>query len=499
MNLTQTIVAISSPPGAAWRGIVRLSGSQAWPMAQGLLRTPVAAEAYRWREAWLKTPPLPAGVVFFQAPKSFTGQDVAELHLPGSSSLLTRILRCLQAAGARLAEPGEFTARGFLNGKYDLTEAEGIAATIAARSAQQLRAAASLRHGTLHRWVAAQSEQLADLLSLVEAGIDFSDEAGVSFLSSAELRRRLAALQTRIATLRRHAGTWDMLQALPAVMLLGRPNVGKSSLLNALSGQGRALIAPQAGTTRDALQALLTTPQGPVLLWDLPGIENPGKDFSALTEPVRRQALLAADVILLVLDDLDTPIGVARLLAEVADSDAWKILVRNKMDLPDGLRTAPDNSPADFIQVSALTGAHLASLRALIGRRAKQERPLARQVMTLNARHHDALARAATALAGAAATLGGAVDFDPGASAAEAEAPDAAAADRQVFAGREHLLEAGLKMPAAPAPSSTTVEQSPELIAADLRAALDALAEISGAISTDEVLGRIFSTFCVGK
>ena len=182
------------------------------------------------------------------------------------------VLDAVLAAGARQAEPGEFSARAFFHGKCDLTEAEGIAATIGAENERQLRAAAALRDGALHRWCQTLCDRLGDMLALVEAGIDFSDEPDVSFISPAELQRQIAAIAADIARAQSHAVQWESLDMLPAVVLLGRPNVGKSSLLNALAGHDRAIVSPIAGTTRDAVSTVIQTPAGPVRLVDAAGI-----------------------------------------------------------------------------------------------------------------------------------------------------------------------------------------------------------------------------------
>ncbi len=452
MNTADTIAAISSPPGMGWRGIVRLSGPEAWPLVQKILCADFEPIAHRWRDILLPHPPVPAGLIFFRAPRSFTGQDMLELHLPGSMPLLNMVLRTLLAAGARQAQAGEFSARAFLNGKCDLTEAEGIAATIAARNARQLRAAAGLREGALHRWTKRRSDSLADLLALVEAGIDFSDEPEISLIGSEDLGRRISDMLRDIAELREHALRWESFDTLPTVVLLGRPNVGKSSLLNVLSGQERAIVSPQAGATRDSLAATAPTPDGPVRLLDAAGVEDQGRGMALLLNQSRRHALLAADGALLVIDERDTPDSVRRLMEELADSSAWKILVRNKMDIPDGLGAAPRETGLEFVAVSARTGENLADLLRLIGRRVKEESPLAEEYLALNARHRHSLEQAAAAL-------------------------------RRGF---DMTRNAG-------------AERFPELVAGDLRAALDALGAISGTISADDVLGRIFGSFCIGK
>jgi tRNA modification GTPase len=419
-------------------------------MAKSALVPQVLMKANRWINTWLLDPCLPAGVILFQAPRSFTGQDVAELHIPGAPALLSATLDKLLTRGARQAERGEFSARAFLNNKMDITEAEGIAATISARGSHQLRAAASLRHGRLHQWVKQQADVLADLLALVEAGIDFSDEPGVSFIPLATLQQRLAGVIHAISRLEVRCVRWEALASEPVAVMLGRPNVGKSSLLNALSGQQRAIVSSVAGTTRDAISAELSESSRTVRLMDAAGMETDDSQLTSLMNDARRQTLLRADVILLIIDQLDTPDTLHQMLSEIQDANVWKIIVRNKSDLPGGMTHAPSSANLPWMNVAAKTGDHLAELRSLIFEYAHRQAPLAEDCLTLNDRHQRLIRQAAAALQQAQDTLALAAEF-------------------------------------------------PELIAADLRAALDDLGAISGTISSDDVLGRIFGQFCVGK
>ncbi len=448
--MDDTIVAISSPLGPAQRGIIRLSGPKSWAMALHILEPVLQTCVYQWINVRLKALPLPAGLILFRTPHSFTGQDMAELHIPGAPALLTLMLENLLEGGARGAEAGEFSARAFLHGKFDLTEVEGIAATISAKGGHQLRAAASLRHGRLHQWVQQYADQLADLLALVEAGIDFSDETAVSFINRDELRARLDTVITAIQTLQTRAVCWEALSALPGVVFLGRPNVGKSSLLNALSGQERAIVSSIAGTTRDVLAVELRDHSRVVRLMDVAGVEERHTGLSGLMNDIRQQLLLRTDVILLTIDQEDTPESLQQLFASVTDINVWKIIVRNKADIPGGLRAAIATINRPWINVAAKTGDNLAALRTIIFDYAHRQAPLGDECLTLNARHQQLIQQADAALQRASATL-------------------------------------------------ATAPQFPELLAADLRSALNDLGAISGVISSDDVLGRIFAGFCIGK
>ncbi len=421
-----------------------------WPITQSVLEPLVSPPANRCIDTWLLDPPLPASLILFQAPRSFTGQDIGELHIPGSSALLTMTLEKLLAHGARQAERGEFSARAFLNGKMDITQAEGIAATISARSSHQLRAAASLRHGRLHQWVKQYADGLADILALVEAGIDFSDEPGVSFIPLEILRQRLDAVIHAIAALEVRAVRWEALYTEPMVVMLGQPNVGKSSMLNSLSGQERAIVSPIAGTTRDAISAELSESSRTVRLMDAAGIEADNSELTSLMNDARRQSLLRADVILLVVDQHDTPENLRTMLAEIQDANVWKIIVRNKADLPGGMRSVPASIRLPWVNVAAKTGDNLTALRSLIFDYAHRQVPLAEDCLTLNSRHQRLIKQAGAALHRARKMLASSNEF-------------------------------------------------PELLAADLRSALDDLGAISGTISSDDVLGRIFGQFCIGK
>ena len=399
---------------------------------------------------WLDEPPLPVGVMLFKAPYSFTGAQIAELHVPGSPELLSTTLETLLSRGARQAEPGEFSARAFLNGKLDLTEAEGIAATISARSSHQLRAAASLRHGRLHQWVTRYADELANILALVEAGIDFSDEPGVSFIALDQLRNRLDAVLEAMGQLESQAVSWEALSTQPMVILLGRPNVGKSSLLNALGGQDRAIVSPIAGTTRDAIGIELSEASRSLRLMDAAGIEMNDTAMSTRMNDARRQSVLRADVIVLVIDESDTPDTLRELALEVQTANVWKVVVRNKLDLSGGLRCAPLASALPWFNVSAKTGENILALRTAIFDYAHRLAPMAEDCLTLNGRHQELIRQAGCALHQA----------------------------REVLASSDKF---------------------PELLAADLRTALDDLGAICGTISSDDVLGRIFGSFCIGK
>jgi tRNA modification GTPase len=393
-----------------------------------------------------------AAVLLFEGPRSFTGEDVAEVHLPNSPAMVRWAIDAMLAAGregeggaVRLAGPGEFSARAFFNGKMDLTEAEGIAATISAASETQLRAAASLREGDLHKWTVETAEKLANLLALVEAGIDFVDEEGVRFIDPAELRAGLQGLAEEMWAQLAQAVRIDRLDDLPTAVFVGKPNVGKSSLINALAGRERSIVSPVAGTTRDMLSVTMETAHGHVRLVDVPGEEMPSDELRAKMMAARGQALLDADLVVEVVAADQAAPGGGRERPTYA---APVMEVMNKADLlAEGC--APGREWGEW-QVSARTGQGIETLREDIGEAVVRQEAASGGRLVLNQRHR-ALVRETRAV----------------------------------------LVEAGELV--------VTFERHPELLAAELRRGLDVLGQITGTISPDEVLGRIFSTFCIGK
>ncbi len=372
----------------------------------------------------------------FDAPRSYTGQCVTELQVPGHPALLDRLLHQTIAAGARLAEPGEFTFRAYTAGKIDLTRAEGIAATITAESQGQLRAAKMLRRGMLGSLAAEIVETLGQKLALVEAGIDFVDQEDVVPIAPKELDENLNQVRHRLAELLDHSRSWGTIEAVPRTVLVGPPSCGKSTLFNALLGRQRAVVDPQPGTTRDVLEESLqlTDRRGrdiETMLVDIAGLDRPDAALDRQIQRLARRAIERADLLLVV--NGSEPIA-----------DVLKLHLHTKSDL----------GPGPGLNVSARTGHNLNTLRAAIAERLGDRGiSVAADSLVLQPRHETALR----------ATL---------------ESIDTA----------RRLLE----------PDKLMIESN-ELVASHLRSALDELAGLGGQLTPDDVIGRVFATFCVGK
>lgn len=430
-----TIVALATPTGAAARLIVRTSGARAFDLGAQLGANELhvgRAKPVSLRFADLS---VRATCYSFQAPRSHTGEEVVEYHLPGNALLGRLLIEALVQLGGRQAQPGEFSARAFFNGKLRLDEAEGVAASISASNDRELAAAGRLRAGELARRMAPAMEELADLLALTELGIDFTEE-DVVVLDPAEAQRRMALLRNELGKLLAESARLEQLGQPPRIALVGRPNAGKSTLMNALAGYRRAVASDQPGTTRDALSADVELPGGRVTLIDLAGVgEPPPGSLDAEAHRRTMHEATIADVLVLVRDAMDERADPP--LPRPAD-----VRVLSKIDLQ------PDAAGEGELGVSALAGRGLDELQRRLGEVAFTIHGGA-ESLALCARHREHICVALEALAQAASAAG-----------------TAGAA---------------------------------ELLALHLREALNALGGILGTVSPDDLLGRIFGRFCIGK
>jgi tRNA modification GTPase len=441
-----TIAAIASAPpssGDGSRTLVRLSGP-ATPDALAALG--VDDLPVRGVRTALITRPLGLPVVLLRTLRnaSYTGEDSAELLLPANASLVARVLDAVLAVpGVRAAHPGEFSARAYTHGNLTLAQAEGVAAVIAARTADELAAARRVMSGSFGEDARAWSDGVAGLLALVEAGIDFTDQEDVVAITPADLRTRALALAEELAGVSgsKHA---QADRDGVVVALVGPPNTGKSTLFNALLGRERAIASPRAGSTRDAIEEALHLPER-VLLQDLPGLDAGASGPSAsAAQHAAREALARADVLLWC-----DPAGrfdaseIVPWIGEAALQDKTVLRVRTIADRA----AAPTRSAG--LPVCAIDGRNLATLREEL-REALSKIATRAHAGLVVPRHRVALREAESALRRLAGLI-----------------------DDRAFA--------------------------PEVAADDLRLALSALGEITGAVTPDDVLGRIFSSFCVGK
>lgn len=456
-----TIVAISTPAGRGGLGIVRLSGAASLPIARELLQLgpvePRRAQLARFRDA--DGAVLDEVIVtWYQSPRSATAEDVVEISAHGSPVLLNALLERAMTCGARLAEPGEFTRRAFLHGRLDLTQAEAVRDLIDAHTLFQARTAARQMQGSVACVLRPLHRRVTELIARLEAGIDFADD-DVSLIDEQPLRRELAALQAeceRLAASFTHGRT---VREGVTLAIIGRPNVGKSSLFNRLLSRPRAIVTAEAGTTRDLVSESLDWEGIPVRLVDTAGIRAPEGEAERQGIEKSWEAAADADLVLAVFDGSE-PLTVADrdLLSRVAE---WPqaVVVVNKSDLrstPGAKTGAPQpeflpafsGEPERGYWLSAKTGEGVEHLRAQVRQRLLPESAAGAEFIT-NARHAQHLSAAGAC-------------FGRGFEAAAAHWPH-------------------------------------EVLLVDLYAGLRELEAITGQTTVEDILGVIFSTFCIGK
>ena len=434
-NPDDTIVALASAPGPGARGIVRLSGPsvrsivasafaevpEPWPLKRVLKRGSLHFTGIH--------SPLPADLYYSPAPRTYTGQDTAELHTLSCSPLLDALIAALMNAGARAAQPGEFTLRAFLNGKKDLPQAEAVAAVIEAGSPDELQQALGQLAGGVTSPLQGMREDLLDLLADVEAGLDFTDE-DIQFVEKKSILLRLGKGMAQLINLHKQLESRAVSSRPFRVALVGEPNAGKSSLFNALVGRSAAIVSPVPGTTRDYIAHIVEFDGLLVELIDTAGWQAAIGLIEVRAQALGREQMQGADLLLWCVDS-------ARA-GRRSDSDPRKILVATKCDLA---------THAGDIATSARTGLGIVPLKELLAERA---RAFARPVL----------------------------------------APSLSRCRHHVDACLKHLRTAH---------SVVLFDDPAELLALELRLALEQLGEMVGAIYTDDLLDRIFSRFCIGK
>ena len=458
--LQDTIAAIATPIGTGGIGIIKISGPEAWAVGRHLCHlsgSPQILQSHHLYHGHIIEPGTPRTVdevliCFMRGPATYTREDIVEINCHSGLAALDRILELAIRAGARLAEPGEFTRRAFLNGRIDLTQAEAVLDLVNSKTRRSLHLASEHLKGSLQAIITELRNHLLDILATVEAAIDFPEE-DLEILTEADLAARLRQqVKEPITKLLADYEDGRILREGLSVIIAGKPNVGKSSLLNNLLRSNRALVTPIPGTTRDVIEESLSLRGIPLRLADTAGLRQPGNLVEKLGMEFTRERLSQADLVLLVLDRSGSLTSEDLQIYEDINSKP-KVIILNKIDLdphPD-FSTISERFPAETIaEISALHGDGMEQLKdevfhTILGRRLDTET----SVVAPNLRHKLCLERAL----------------------------DAVNRALQLLDGRS----------------------SAELIALEAQEALAHLGEIIGLTTTEDLLDQIFSQFCLGK
>ncbi|WP_299598149.1 tRNA uridine-5-carboxymethylaminomethyl(34) synthesis GTPase MnmE [uncultured Microbulbifer sp.] len=448
-----TIVAVATPPGRGGIGVIRLSGPKAREIGERLSGKPLKPRFAHYCDFTHKEKLLDQGLaLFFPGPNSFTGEDVVELQGHGGPVILDTLLSALLELGAHQARPGEFSERAFLNDKMDLAQAEAIADLIDAGSAQAAQNALRSLQGVFSEKIEELSTKLIHLRIYVEASIDFPEEE-IDFLADGKVAADVDALLTQLDAVEAQARQGTIMREGMQVAIAGKPNAGKSSLLNALAGKDTAIVTDIAGTTRDVLREHIHIDGMPLHIADTAGLRDSPDQVEQIGMQRAWSEIRSADRVLLVVDaaeltSLDPEQAWPDFTRQLPDPEKLTLVV-NKIDLTDytaGLQAHSDGVP--IVAISAVTGAGIETLqqhlKQCMGYQAGNE-----GTFSARRRHLDALARA-----------------------------------------RAFIVEGQAQLNASGAG---------ELLAEDLRQAQQALGEITGAMTADELLGKIFGSFCIGK
>jgi len=476
VNLDDTIVAIATPPGRGGIGVVRLSGPQALEIARPMLQLRHELEPGRavfgeliddWLTHKVKTPTLSRKscetrvgqlqdssridevvVTYFAKPHSYTTDDVIEISAHGSPVVLRHIAELCVAAGARLAEPGEFTMRAFLNGRIDLTQAEAVRDLIDSQTLYQAKVAAQQLEGALSRRLQPIKQKLVELVAVLEAGIDFAED-DVSVMPDTKILQHIAAVRAPLEQLSASFAYGKIVHEGLTLAIVGRPNVGKSSLFNQLVERERAIVTATPGTTRDLVSETVSLGGIPVKLVDTAGIRQALDEAESIGIQKSMEALADADLVLVVLDGSQAVTAEDEQLLQQAEARPV-VIVLNKIDLSPQRQESVASGQRVVIRTSALTGAGIGELRAAILRHVRGEAGGQVEAGFLTNIRHQGLIK--DSLAG---------------------------------------LEAAKTAVAGKIPH--------EMLLLDLYTALRPLDAMTGATTTDDILNLIFSTFCIGK
>jgi tRNA modification GTPase len=456
MYRKDTIAAISTPLGEGGIGIVRISGAAAEGIAQKIFSRKLSGglQSHRFYYGEVLDPDTEDIVdeimlVLMRAPRSYTCEDVLEIHCHGGYLIVQRVLHLVLRAGARLAEPGEFTKRAFLNGRIDLLQAEAVIELIRGKTEAALALAQHQREGLLSKRIVAVKEGIVTSLAYIEAYLDFPEE-DIDLPAAREIESAVQTSLEHIQELLNGFQQGKVLREGVSVLIVGKPNVGKSSLLNTLLKEKRAIVTSIPGTTRDIIEEVVNIKGLPVNLLDTAGIRETGDDIEQEGMKLTMEKIPLADLILFVVDS-SKPYEVEDALIADAILGRKKLVVSNKTDLPEVLQLPGEIESAPIVRISARDGGGIEELREAIFSKFIHGGSLDGRDFTAlsQARHRDALDRAKKSLSS--------------------------------------FLE------------SFVVSIPLEIVALDLRDALNALGEITGETTTDDILNQIFTRFCIGK
>jgi tRNA modification GTPase len=455
VQLDDTIVAISTPPGRGGIGVVRLAGADARKIAMQLLRLRAGRELQAGHTQFCELIE-PASceridevvATYFAKPHSYTTDDIVEISAHGAPVVLRHIVDEAIARGARLAEPGEFTMRAFLNGRLDLTQAEAVRDLIESQTLFQAKAAAQQLGGALSKRLKPIKEKLVELIAVLEAGVDFAED-DVSVLPDSEIVKRIAEVRAPLVKLAESFAYGKVVHEGLTLAIVGRPNVGKSSLFNQLVEREHAIVTAVPGTTRDLVSETVSLGGIPLKLVDTAGIREAMDEAESIGIRKSYEALADADLVLVVVDASDAQIEDARLLSAMVDRESSVIVVENKVDLAKAGSRAASNGMVS-VRTSAITGEGIAQLRSEILRQVVGDGSGQREAGYLtNARHQGLVNDSLRALKDAEIAVHNRIPH--------------------------------------------------EMLLLDLYSTLRPMDSITGETSADDILNLIFGKFCIGK